>query len=72
MSEPTATVLIHEFEASTGRHRLIVIRNQAPQTSGWCKENEFGLFKGYYFQTGVVQSLPEVFRATADAHEVLR
>lgn len=68
-----ATVLIHELEAGgSGRHRLIVIRGGIPATSEWCRVNDLGLFKGYFFQNGAMPILPEVFKATPTAHEVLR
>ncbi len=67
-----AKIIIHQLEQDTGRHRLLIIKAGIPTHSGWCKAHEFGQFGGYFFQNGIVESLPEVFRATAEACEVLR
>ena len=65
-----ATAIIHETN-NFGQHRLVVIKAGIPTKSEWLEKHELGLFKGYYFQNGIAPILPNVFRATATAHEVL-
>lgn len=64
--------LIHEVNAGTRLHRLVIISGGRPDNSPWFETSNLGNFRGYFFMTQEQGGLPAgVFRISPSKFEVL-
>ena len=64
--------LVHETNAITRQHRLVIVTGGRPDSSPWYELNAVGIYKGMYFSSGRIEIFPAgPFSVRALPYEVL-